>query len=144
MSQSPVQVHSKESIAAWLVHWIAKELGLPPEVIETEKSLLDYSLSSVTAMMLVGDLEERLGLTLPPTLVWDYPSIAAIADFLTEQLAKEGTATSQSNGDVRQSELSIPAAADPMFAVDDMSDQEVTALLNQLMADEGAQGLAVS
>ena len=59
---------------------------MPPEGIETSKSLLDYSLSSVTAMMLVGDLEEWLTLTLPPTLVWDYPSIAAIADYLIEQV----------------------------------------------------------
>ena len=62
-------------------------MGLPPVEIETDKSLLNYSLSSVTAMMLVGDLEEWLGLTLPPTLVWDYPSIDAIADYLAEQLA---------------------------------------------------------
>ena len=77
----------RDTIEAWLIDWIAKELGMPPAEIETSKSLLDYSLSSVTAMMLVGDLEEWLGLTLPPTLVWDYPSIAAIADYLVELAA---------------------------------------------------------
>lgn len=138
MSQSQTLTHTKESISEWLVHWIAKELGLPPEAIETEKSLLDYSLSSVTAMMLVGDLEERLGLTLPPTLVWDYPSIAAIVDYLTEQLGSQGAATNNGDGAARPSDLAGPAGAIPAVAVDDMSDQEVTALLNQLIADERA------
>jgi acyl carrier protein len=75
--------------------WIARELGLPVEEIEASKSLLNYSLSSVTAMMLVGDLEERLGLTLPPTLVWDYPSIEAIVDYLTGSL--QGAASAPTN-----------------------------------------------
>ena len=90
MIQSQAQAPSKDSITEWLVQWIAKEMGLPTVEIETDKSLLNYSLSSVTAMMLVGDLEEWLGLTLPPTLVWDYPSIAAIADYLMEQLGTSG------------------------------------------------------
>ncbi|HEX3451356.1 MAG TPA: acyl carrier protein, partial [Isosphaeraceae bacterium] len=71
MIESQAPARSKHSIIEWLVQWIARELGLAPVEIETDKSLLNYSLSSVTAMMLVGDLEEWLGLTLPPTLVWD-------------------------------------------------------------------------
>jgi acyl carrier protein len=135
-SQSPVR--SKDSIAEWLVQWIAKELGLPAEVIEPDKSLLDYSLSSVTAMMLVGDLEEWLGLTLPPTLVWDYPSIAAIADYLTEQLGTQAAAASDGDRAVRGDGHGALAGAAPMVGVDELSDQEVTALLNQMIADERA------
>ncbi len=60
---------SRGSIEEWLIDWIAKELGMPPAEIETSKSLLDYSLSSVTAMMLVGDLEEWLGAD-PPARPW--------------------------------------------------------------------------
>jgi acyl carrier protein len=107
-----------------LISWISRELGLPPEEIETGKSLLDYSLSSVTAMMLVGDLEEWLELTLPPTLVWDYPSIAAIADTLMEQL--------------RSPAEGVPAGAGAFPSIDGMTDQEVDALLARMMADEGA------
>src|SRR5262245_13183901 len=62
--ESPVSIQApaptKESISLWLTEWIAKELGLPAAEIETSQSLLNYSLSSVTAMMLVGDLEEWL------------------------------------------------------------------------------------
>ena len=100
MIESQAAARSKGSITEWLVEWIARELGLPPAEIETDKSLLNYSLSSVTAMMLVGDLEEWLGLTLPPTLVWDYPSIDAIADYLIEQLGTPVAGTPTSNGAV--------------------------------------------
>ncbi len=98
MIEFQAPTHSKASITEWLVEWIAKELALPTAEIETDKSLLNYSLSSVTAMMLVGDLEEWLGLTLPPTLVWDYPSIDAIADYLIEQLGNPVTGIPTSNG----------------------------------------------
>lgn len=140
MIESQGSVHSKDSIADWLVQWIAKELGLPTGEIETEKSLLDYSLSSVTAMMLVGDLEEWLGLTLPPTLVWDYPSIAAIADYLTQELGSQGAATNHGDSVAGQVDRAaeVGYSAESLAAVDGLSDQEVTALLNKLMADENA------
>jgi acyl carrier protein len=135
---------SRGSIEEWLICWIAKELGMPPEGIETSKSLLDYSLSSVTAMMLVGDLEEWLGLTLPPTLVWDYPSIAAIADYLTEQVgsspAAVSAATEPGNGRPMDGEPNgRPAAGADLYAsLDRLSDQEVDALLSRMMAEQNA------
>ncbi len=132
MIESQAPARSKDSITAWLVEWIAKELGLPATEIETDKSLLNYSLSSVTAMMLVGDLEEWLGLTLPPTLVWDYPSIDSIADYLIEQLSASATSSPLGNGAVMS--IDRPVAA-PQLALDDMSDQEVTALLERMMAE---------
>jgi acyl carrier protein len=140
MIESQAPARSKDSITDWLVQWIARELALPPVEIETDKSLLNYSLSSVTAMMLVGDLEEWLGLTLAPTLVWDYPSIDAIADHLIEQLGIPVTGTLSSNGAVTSANRPDPpgTGAAPMSPLDDMSDQEVTALLNQLIADERA------
>ena len=112
MSQSQAPAHSKESIAEWLVQWIAKELGLPAEEIETEKSLLELQPE-------LGDRDDAgrrpggaVGLTLPPTLVWDYPSIAAIADYLMSNSVVRGrprtTAMGRSAGD-----LAVPAGAMP-------------------------------
>jgi acyl carrier protein len=123
---------TRQAIEEWLVRWIAKELGLPPEVIETSESLLNYSLSSVTAMMLVGDLEEWLGLTLPPTLVWDYPSIAAIVDALAEQVGSP-------SADVPADPQPLHGAgAELVTALESLSDQEVDALLSRMMAGERA------
>jgi acyl carrier protein len=138
MIESQAPGRSKDSITEWLVQWIARELGLPPAEIETDKSLLNYSLSSVTAMMLVGDLEEWLVLTLPPTLVWDYPSIDAIADYLIDQLGTPVAGSPNRNGVAESADRPTTSGAAPMPRLDEMSDQEVTALLNQLIADERA------
>ena len=130
---------SRGTIEEWLIDWIAKELGMPPAEIETSKSLLDYSLSSVTAMMLVGDLEEWLGLTLPPTLVWDYPSIAAIADYLVEQVGSPSAVVAAGTEAGRQTAADGPARSADLYAsLDRMSDEEVDALLNRMMADQNA------
>ena len=142
MNQSQAPAPSKDSITEWLVQWIAKELGLPPGEIETDKSLLNYSLSSVTAMMLVGDLEEWLGLTLPPTLVWDYPfdrRHCRLSGGAARHHRGAGAPVATDGGALPATN-SAPAGngAEPMPSLDDMSDQEVTALLNQLIADERA------
>lgn len=115
--ETQTQAPTRQAIESWLINWIAREIGLPPADVDTGKSLLNYSLSSVTAMMLVGDLEEWLGLTLPPTLVWDYPSIAEIAEFLVGQLAAVANGTASTDGD---------------GWVDGLSDAEVDALLGQM------------
>jgi acyl carrier protein len=135
---------TRGAIEEWMVDWIARQLGLPPGEIEAGKSLMDYSLSSVTAMMLVGDLEEWLGLVLPPTLAWDYPSIAAIADYLTEQLAARSAdapaAAGPVNGEAPAGDpLGRPGGGAELHAsLDQLSDQEVEALLSRMMADERA------
>ncbi len=127
----------RAEIEGWLIDWIAKELGMPPAEIVTSKSLLDYSLSSVTAMMLVGDLEEWLGLTLPPTLVWDYPSIAAIADYLVELAGSPSADVAAGNGTADGRETA-GTGAELYASLDRMSDEEVDALLSRMMADQNA------
>jgi acyl carrier protein len=138
------QPQTRESIEDWLIHWIGKELGMAPGEIQVSKSLLDYSLSSVTAMMLVGDLEEWLGLTLPPTLVWDYPSISAIADYLVEQsgdIPADAAATAGAGlVDAPSSPAPAGSGLDRFSSLDDMSDQEVDALLSRMM--EGGRSVA--
>lgn len=74
----------RQEISDWLVNWISRETETAVEDIDVDQSLLDYSLSSITATILVGDVEDWLGITLPATLAWDYPTISALVDFLAE------------------------------------------------------------
>lgn len=125
-------LRSKQSIADWLIAWIAKELSMAPGDIDTRHSLLQYSLSSVTATILVGDLEDWLDLRLSPTMVWDYPSIDAMADFLSETAA----ATHAAAGSPVAGALPATNARELLDGLDDLSDADVDALLNQLVATE--------
>jgi acyl carrier protein len=125
---------ASDDITAWLVDWIARELTMPAGEIDTARSLLDYSLSSVTATILVGDLEDWLDLRLPPTLVWDYPSIDAITTHLRDQLAG-GTAPDGAAPE----DTALDDAADAarlLENLDTLSEEEIDALLRRLEAAE--------
>ena len=100
-----------ETIKVWLVEWMAKELEMPADEINTSQSLLDYSLSSMTAMMLVGSLEDWLGLEIVPTLVWDYPTIDDLVTYLAQEVkaaGKEIPNGAVSNGAVPEDLDSLP------------------------------------
>src|SRR4051794_4685467 len=77
-----IDTRPRESLTAWLTEWLAGELGADAATIDPGKPFLSYGLNSIQAMMLAGDLETGLGRSLPPTLAWDHPCIADLADHL--------------------------------------------------------------
>lgn len=123
--EAPSATPTKQDVAAWLIEWIANELEMPAAEIDTGHSLLDYSMSSVTATILVGDLEDWLDLRLSPTLVWDYPSIDAMTDHLLEKAAETASSTPAAAAPVKDADQLLED-------LDGLSDEEVDALLKQL------------
>jgi acyl carrier protein len=75
------------SLTSWLIDWLARELRIDRSSIDPGQSFLSYGMDSVQAMTMVGDLESMLMLRLPPTLIWDYPDIGALAAHLADSLA---------------------------------------------------------
>src|SRR5258707_9928095 len=103
------EVPSLGSLEAWITAWVADELGVSPEAIKPDEPFLRYRMNSLQAMMLVGDLEGRLGLSLPPTLAWDHPSISALARHLVEQ-------ADGANGEAASAGGKAPASPPPPAA----------------------------
>ncbi|GGM56665.1 phthiocerol/phenolphthiocerol synthesis polyketide synthase type I PpsD [Longimycelium tulufanense] len=66
----------------WLVDQVAELLGLPPAEIDLHRPLKEYGLSSRHAAGLGGELEDLLDRTLPATLLWEHPTIAALTTAL--------------------------------------------------------------
>jgi 8-amino-7-oxononanoate synthase len=77
------------AIEAWLVDKVAELVGIDAGEIDPEKQLADYGLSSVTGVMLAGDIEDWLGVRLEPTVAWEYPTVRELARFLAEDVAGE-------------------------------------------------------
>ena len=73
----------REMIQAWLIRKVSVALSLSPDQIDPRETFASFGLDSRTAVSLSGDLERWLGRRLPPTLVWDYPTIDAIAEHLS-------------------------------------------------------------
>jgi acyl carrier protein len=78
------QQNLKENIQAWLVSYLVKALEIEPNQIDVTISFDRYGLDSAAAIGLTGDLADWLGRDLDPTLLFDYPTIEALAQHLAE------------------------------------------------------------
>ncbi|WP_340687841.1 beta-ketoacyl synthase N-terminal-like domain-containing protein [Amycolatopsis coloradensis] len=66
---------------------IAKEMKLAPEDLAPTGSLADQGMDSILTVMVRRRLEKRFGCKLPSTLLWQTPTVSAIADHIAELLA---------------------------------------------------------
>ncbi len=96
---SNVGSHSKTvaEIQAWLASKIAELLQLAPEKIDLKQPLAVYGLNSLKAVSIAAELEEWLGSSVAPTIVYDYPTIQALADYLGQTTSTLESTTSSSN-----------------------------------------------
>ena len=115
------QTQTAEAIQAWLVSKISGHLKVAPDVIDIRETFSRYGLDSVTAVSVSGELEKWLGRRLSPTLVYDYPTIKALAQHLAE--APDNSASTlevNANHETKEEEIAIiglgcrfPGAKDP-------------------------------
>jgi phthiocerol/phenolphthiocerol synthesis type-I polyketide synthase D len=80
--------------SAQLGEWLAAEIGRVCGVpdVEVDRPLQEYGLTSREAVQLVGALEDLLDVELPDALVWEHPTIAALADALLGEPAEDRAA----------------------------------------------------
>jgi acyl carrier protein len=70
---------NRQSIENWLVAHIASAQRIHPEQVDVGESFIANGLTSASSVALIGDLSKMLGVMLPETLTWDYPTINALA-----------------------------------------------------------------
>lgn len=71
-----------DELRAWMLSWVGSACGIDPEGIDPGARFNRYGLDSLRASRMVAELSARLGRPLSPTLVWEYPTIAALTSFL--------------------------------------------------------------
>lgn len=82
---APREPKGPEVIQAWVVSKVAEALHMKPGDIDVQLPFTAYGLESIFVFTLTGDLAEWLGIDLPATLLWDYPTIEALTRYLAEQ-----------------------------------------------------------
>lgn len=78
----PAPAPSLEELRRWLTDRVADYLECSAERIDRSVPLGEYGLDSVLALAVAGEIEDHLDITLDPTVLWDYPTIDALALYL--------------------------------------------------------------
>ncbi|MGK7949305.1 MAG: acyl carrier protein [Xenococcaceae cyanobacterium] len=78
------QPHTVEDIQNWLIEQFAQQVDVEPDDIDIEEPFDNYELDSSKALILLSRLEKWLGKELNPVLIFNYPTIAELADRLAE------------------------------------------------------------
>ncbi len=78
-----------EEIRAWIISYLADLLEVEPDEIDATIPFNRYGLDSAVAIGMTGDLEDWLSCELDPTLLYDYPTIDALAWHLAEEFQTE-------------------------------------------------------
>ncbi|MBD2203720.1 acyl carrier protein [Calothrix sp. FACHB-1219] len=79
-----IQPYSVEDIQTWLIDQFAQQLDVETDDIDVDESFDNYDLDSSKALILLGRLEKWLGKELNPVLIFNYPTITALAHRLGE------------------------------------------------------------
>ncbi len=77
---------SVEALREWLTAKVAEYAECEPDQIRPDVSLAEYGLDSMYGLMLCGDIEDHLGMTVDPTVAWDYSTVDALTGYLDTQL----------------------------------------------------------
>ncbi|HEY1971662.1 MAG TPA: SDR family NAD(P)-dependent oxidoreductase, partial [Pseudonocardia sp.] len=108
----------------------ARVLGLAgPDAVDAGRSFLQLGLTSLTALELRNQLSSAAGLTLPASVIFDYPTPAALAGYLCANVVPTETALPVLDG--------LDRLASLLSAVDQDSDRrsEIIIRLEGMIAD---------
>jgi acyl carrier protein len=87
-ARSPV---TREEVQDWLAEQIAQQLGLDADEVSLTTSFNAYGLESVQAMAIAASGKQRYGIEISPLVIWNYPTIATLSDYIVQTLADEDT-----------------------------------------------------
>jgi acyl carrier protein len=94
-----VEKRSTGDIVNWLVTEVAKLTRLPREQVRVDEPLANYLFDSRDALNLAADLETWLGIEMSASLIWDHPTIEAIAEHVAGEVLGGHAAGSRSSPD---------------------------------------------
>jgi phthiocerol/phenolphthiocerol synthesis type-I polyketide synthase C len=108
---------SRESIQEWILNRLAADFGLDTAVIDPHSSFESYGLASRDLVMLSGDLEEWLGTSLSPVLLYEHPSLHALAAYLAGEQQNRAGAPQPAPAHPATSPRRHAAAAEPIAII---------------------------
>ncbi|WP_110986977.1 type I polyketide synthase [Acaryochloris thomasi] len=90
---------TSEAIETWLRNQIALKVSVPFAEIDPQVEFVSLGLNSATAISLSGKLETWLQRRLSPILLYDYPTIRQLAQYLANETTTTAPSTAQTTTD---------------------------------------------
>lgn len=75
---------SAPEIETWLIAHVSAAMKIAPQKVDAQKPFEQFGMGSLESVNLISELETWLGRSLDATLVWDYPTIKALAAHLAK------------------------------------------------------------
>ncbi|MFD9551562.1 polyketide synthase Pks13 [Nocardia salmonicida] len=73
---------SVAELREWLRRWVADATGQSVDAITVDRPMEEFGLASRDALALGGDIEDLTGVVLTPTVVYQHPTIASLAEVI--------------------------------------------------------------
>jgi acyl carrier protein len=80
---------NRRPILRWLTIRLASYLDVPVTAVDAMVPLAEMGVDSVHAVSLVGDVELHFDIDVDPTMIFDYPTLSAIAEFISIAVAEQ-------------------------------------------------------
>ena len=115
---------TQEEVQEWIVQWLVDVAAVTRESVELDKPFNDYHLDSLTAAEFSDDIQDWMGIEVPITILWNYPTLADMTSYLS----------ARSNGKTEEEMRPAPsmeAVQAILNDVEDLSDREVRDLLEE-------------
>ena len=86
-----IQIPTVEEIQDWLVIQIAEQLGVDPNTIDIRVPFSSNGLTSLQVTSITALGEKMFGLPLSPLILWNFPNVESLSQFIAEELARSDT-----------------------------------------------------
>ncbi|MFZ0881214.1 MAG: beta-ketoacyl reductase, partial [Candidatus Acidiferrales bacterium] len=114
----------RDVLGAFVVDEVKRVMGLDAsEAIDRDRGLFEMGLDSLMSVQLRSHLEASFGKSLPSTLVFSYPSVAALTEYLAKELL-DGRAVAPSSTPESEIHREWKSVA---HEIEQLSDEEVRA-----------------
>ncbi|WP_067473585.1 type I polyketide synthase [Nocardia amamiensis] len=116
-SGGPAANRSVREVSEWLVDHLARDLGVAQEEIDPRRPFSYYGLDSVRAVKLASAIGLSFGVELRPTVAYEYPTIAELAEYLANPHTSRAASASASASQQASSNPVDTASGEPLAIV---------------------------
>ena len=98
-------IYTADYIQNLIKNRLAKTSNIDVDSIEGHRAFVEYGVDSVMAVELVQDLQECLQHPLEATLLWNFPTIESLSEYIVQTIQQTHEYESENNGSLQQNEI---------------------------------------